>query len=103
MDCPLCSKPMLEGKVALGDTALGLVVVGLSYLQMFFLEQDKEPLTVYKPGMVRPACRCNGCGTLVLMVEQQDTTKCMQCGGNLQENETVCSSCGWTYEQEPTA
>ena len=101
MDCPHCSEPMLEGKVVLGETAAGLLLVGLSYLQMFFLEQDKEPLTVYKPGMVRPACRCRSCGTLILVVNPLDTSRCMQCGSTLEEDETVCSSCGWTYEQEP--
>lgn len=93
---------MHEGKVALGDTTAGLVLHGYSYLEMFFLEHDKEPLTVYKPGPVRHAWRCHSCGTLVIVSNKPDSMKCFQCGSKIEEDETVCSQCGWTYERAPT-
>ncbi len=103
LECPGCKTPMTVGIAEIRGNALGFLLIGFSWQELFFKSADAPEVSVLAPNMPHPAYRCPSCGMVVIgpeAITQPDhsgASECLSCGAALVSGETTCAHCGWTY------
>jgi hypothetical protein len=66
LDCPKCAVPMQEGSAVIHGTTLGILLIGFSWMKLFFRSSGargwREDVEVQRPDERRQAHRCGKCG-----------------------------------------
>jgi hypothetical protein len=68
MNCPTCDLPMSEGTARIQGTFWRFLLVGASWMALFFFPRDaKEKIQVLAPWQDREARYCKECGAVVVL------------------------------------
>jgi hypothetical protein len=98
MDCPACHVPMRSGDVRLESTGVGMLMAGMSYMELQFRDDEGgDAVTVLGPLVKASGYRCTSCGTVVLSHGSATDSVCLDCGAAMPAGVVKCSACGWTY------
>ena len=66
-NCPKCGGAMQRGRVAVQDTPLGCLFVGVSWMRLFFRADDTgDSHSILKPGETREAFTCRKCSNVLI-------------------------------------
>lgn len=64
--CPYCNTPLTSGYAEIHGTALGFLIAGYSYENLYFRRENEEEIKILESGGSTAALRCESCGVVIL-------------------------------------
>lgn len=64
--CPYCNTPLTSGYAEIHGTALGFLIAGYSYENLYFRRENEEEVKILESGDSTTALRCESCGVVIL-------------------------------------
>jgi hypothetical protein len=115
MDCPICSGPLREGRLAIRRHLAERVDLRFDRkAEIHFVPADGSDETVLEQCQKSLALMCATCGMVVLDLrtvgpdirtvpdDQSEDALCIACQGTIPAGSDTCPKCGWSYNVSQT-
>ena len=106
---------MVEGTIRLQGTVIGLLMVGLSWMKVFFTDdRTLRRVEVLSPWIDRRSHCCSKCGSILMKGighgnfrdgetlgydDANEDISCLECGEVIPAGRSECGNCGWTFKK----